>query len=486
MAELKLDISRVALRRRRTKIVATVGPASSAPEMLARLIAAGVDVFRLNFSHGTQEAHGAAYRAIREAADEAQKHVAVLADLCGPKIRAGKFPGGAIELKTGEAVTITTREVEGGPGLIPCEYRELAQDVQPGDRVLLDDGRLELKVESKDGTEVRCRVVHGGRLSNRKGINLPGVAVSARALTDKDRADARFAAGLGVDFLALSFVRDAKDVHELRGLLAGLPHRPHLVAKIEKPEALDDIGEILEASDAVMVARGDLGVEMPPEEVPLIQQELVRLARKLHRPVIVATQMLESMIENPRPTRAEVSDVASAAFGHTDAVMLSAETASGGYPVEAVETMDRVLRLVEGYQWKHRYFGKIANLEPDDRLRVGSAVSRAASLLSTDLEVRAIVVPTRSGTTARTVSSERPAAPVVALAADPGACRRLALCWGVTPELASAEVLKDPALHARGVAQRLELAAAGQAVLMVWDADRAHRGAEPTVSVLAV
>ncbi|MFT3712490.1 MAG: pyruvate kinase [Archangium sp.] len=484
---LSLDLSRVMLKRRRTKIVATVGPASSSPEMISKLISLGVDVFRMNFSHGTHELHAAAYKTIRAAALAAQKHVAVLADLCGPKIRAGKFEGGSIELQTGSEVVMTTRTGElGKPGRIPSEYEELAKDVKAGDRVLLDDGNLELKVLSTDGIDVKCHVVHGGKLKDKKGINLPGVAVSAPALTGKDRNDALFAAKMGVDYLALSFVRSAEDVRQLKQLLAANQLQTPVVSKIEKPEALEVIGEIIEVSDGIMVARGDLGVEMPAEEVPLIQQELVRLARKLHKPVIVATQMLESMIDNPRPTRAEVTDVASAAFGHTDAVMLSAETASGQYPAEAVATMDRVLRLVEGYSWKHRYFGKVSTFDPDEGLRIASAVSRAASLMSGDLDVRAVVVPTRSGNTARVVSSERPAAPVIALAADAPTCRRLALSWGVTPELMDHASLSEPATAAREIVVKQDLGKRGEQVLLVWDSDKQHTGAEPTVSVLTL
>lgn len=486
MATLSLDLSRVALKRRRTKIVATLGPASNTPEMLDRLIAAGADVFRLNFSHGTQAQHGETFARVTAAAKKVNKHIAVLADLCGPKIRAGTFEGGGIDLAAGQEVVVTTREVLGGPGVIPSEYKALSADVRAGDRVLLDDGKLEFKVKMVSGPDITCQVVYGGRLTNRKGINLPGVAVSAKALTDKDKSDALYAARLGVDYLALSFVRSAADVRELKELLAHNGTPIPVIAKIEKPEALKVIGDILEVTDAVMVARGDLGVEMAAEEVPLIQQELVRLSRKTHRPVIVATQMLESMIESSRPTRAEVTDVASAAFGHTDAVMLSAETATGAFPTEAVATMDRILRLTEGYSWKHRYFGKVAELASDEKLRVPSAVSRAASLLSRDLDVRAVVVPTKSGNTARVVSSERPSAPVVAIATDERVCRQLALSWGVTPELADPEHLVHPASYGRALVQKLELAKAGDPFLMVWDSGVPSGSAEPTVSVLTV
>jgi pyruvate kinase len=486
MATLALDLSRVALKRRRTKIVATLGPASNTPQMLERLLAAGVDVFRLNFSHGTQQQHAETYEKVRVAAKKLGRHVAVLADLCGPKIRCGLFDGDGIDLETGKEVVVTTRECIGKPGLIPSQYKSLSSDVRAGDRILLDDGKLELKVLHVTGEDIQCLVVYGGRLKNKKGINLPGVNVSCNALTEKDKSDAVFAARLGVDYMALSFVRSAADIRELKELLAVNDTPVPVVAKIEKPEALKVIGEILEVTDAVMVARGDLGVEMAAEEVPLIQQELVRLSRKAHRPVIVATQMLESMIESSRPTRAEVTDVASAAFGHTDAVMLSAETASGQYPAEAVATMDRILRLAEGYSWKHKYFGKVSELAQDEQLRVASAVSRAASLLSGDLNVRAVVVPTRTGATARVVSSERPAAPVVAITSDERICRKLALNWGVTPELATDEALKDPGLYARSLVQKMDLAKPGDPFLMVWDADKTHTGTEPTVSVLTV
>ncbi len=486
MDPISIDLTRIALKNRRTKIVATVGPASNSPAMLTKLIAAGVDVFRLNFSHGTHEGHAAAFANIRAAAAEAGRHIAVLADLCGPKIRVGTFEAGSIELAEGATVVVTTRDVAGVPGLIPSEYQALVTDVTKGDRILLDDGKLELCVNSISGADVECRVVTGGRLSNRKGMNLPGVKVSAQALTQKDRADALFAAKMGADYLALSFVRSGDDLRGLKKLLSDAGLNTPVIAKIEKPEALKVIGDILEVTDGVMVARGDLGVEMAAEEVPLIQQELIRLSRKTHRPVIVATQMLESMIESPRPTRAEVTDVAAAAFAYSDAVMLSAETASGKYPVEAVKTMDRVLRLVEGYQWKGRNHGRISDLEPGEQMLISSAVSRATTLLSRDLQVRAVVVPTRSGGTARIVSSERPAAPLVAIASDPAVCRRLALQWGVTPMLATEAQLAHPELFARELVVKMGLAAAGDRILMVWDSDRHHSGLEPTVSVLTV
>lgn len=493
MRDLRLDLSRTALQRRRTKILATIGPSSSSDEVVEKLIVAGVDVFRLNFSHGTHQVHGENIERIRRIAARLKVNTAILGDLCGPKIRAGLFAGGGIELVQGARVLVTTREVEGHVDLIPSQYPHLARDVVPGDRILLDDGKLELRVLVTDKqSEVTCEVIYGGWLSNKKGMNLPGVNVSAPALTDKDRADAQFASAQGVDFLALSFVRTGADVAQLRRHLDALGHADMpIIAKIEKPEAIAAIEEILDCTEGIMVARGDLGVEMPAEEVPLLQNELIRVAIEKNRPVIVATQMLESMIESARPTRAEVTDVASAAMARADAVMLSAETAAGKHPVTAVATMDRILRLVEGYQYVHGEHGRVkAHARNGENAHdPNEALSRATSLLSSDLGVRAIVVPTRSGRTARLVSAERPAAPVVALASDVALCRRLSLSWGVTTQLASADALLQPRKAALEAVASLGLAAKGQTVLLVWDArssaDPADPGlVEPTVSIL--
>jgi len=494
MKQLRLDLARTALARRRTRIVATVGPASSSDDVIRKLIDAGVDVFRLNFSHGTHEMHGENIARIRRVADDLGRHTAILADMCGPKIRVGLFEGGGVDLRTGEEITVTTRDVRGHDDIVPSQYAELAQDVKPGDRVLLDDGKLELKVVRTDGkTEVRCLVVQGGRLKDKKGMNLPGVSCSTPAVTEKDKADAIFATTKGVDFVALSFVRSAADVAVLRDVLSSHGHgTTPLIAKIEKPEAIDNIEEIFDATDGIMVARGDLGVEMLPEEVPLIQAELVRMAIAKNKPVIVATQMLESMIDNARPTRAEVTDVAAAAQGRADAVMLSAETAAGKFPIEAVQTMDRVLRLVEGYQWRHGLHGAVDNAHSHkESLGMhasdpGEALSRATSLLSRDLEVRAVVVPTRSGRTARLVSAERPAAPVIAMTSDPSLARRLSLCWGLIPLVRPDNELARPQGAARDAVRSFGLASAGQPVLLVWDASSgAGSAVEPTVSILS-
>ncbi len=490
MTHLRLDLDRVALKLRRTRIVATVGPASLQPGVLARL-AEHVDVFRLNFSHGSHEQHGAAIAAIRAVAADTGREIAILADLCGPKIRVGRFEGGGIELVPGTQVTVTVRPEQGRAGLIPSEYKGLIADARVGARVLLDDGKLEMRILTVAADELTCDVVHGGRLTDRKGMNLPDLQVSAPAVTEKDIADARFAVRAGVDWLALSFVRDGDDVRGLRQLLAGEGFNVPIVAKIERPEALTHIGDILAAADALMVARGDLGVEVPAEEVPLIQQELIRLGIAFNKPVIVATQMLESMISHPRPTRAEVTDVSAAARAGADAVMLSGETASGLHPVAAVQTMDRVLRMVEGHQWRYNQFGRLVGEAPavfdvahsDDVL--SEALSRAVAQLSRDLKVRAIVVPTDTGRTAQMVSAERPAAPIIALCADSRLARKLKLYWGVLPEIVGP--LGDRAL-VPGVAVahacRLGYANPGDFLLLVWNPTAAGRLVAPTVTIL--
>ncbi len=472
------------LKRRRTKIVATVGPACREPAILEALIRAGVNVLRLNLSHGEQAEHREAFERVRAAAAAQGEPVAVLADLCGPKIRVGRFAGGQVELHTGDRVTVTTRNVFGEPGLIPSRYAALAADVRPGDRILLDDGMIELHVDGVASTEVACTVTAGGVLKDRKGMNLPGVQVSAPALTDKDRADARFALDLGVDYLALSFVRRPEDVADLRRLIRAAGRDTPIIAKIEKPEAVDAIDEILELADGLMVARGDLGVELTPEAVPIVQHDLVHRARQHSKPVIVATQMLESMIEHPRPTRAEVSDVSHAVFSGADAVMLSAETATGAYPVRAVEMMDRVCRQVEGWQWVEGAFLSLME-EPaaghgPPSLR--EAVARATAQLSRDLRVRAVAVRTSGGISAAFVSATRPAAPVVALTMDEAVCRRLNLLWGVVPRRVNACDFERPQDAGRRLACELGLAEEGQVILLL----AGFGQGEPMITVLPV
>lgn len=486
---MSIDIGQRLLKQRRTRIVATVGPASGSSDVLAELIRAGVDVFRLNMSHGTHAGHRAAFAAIREAAERCRREVAVLGDLCGPKIRCGLFEGDRIDLVTGSEVVVTTRAVLGRPGLIPSQYAALHRDVRPGARILLDDGNLELRVEDVDGEDVRCMVVQGGVLKNKKGINLPDVAVSAPALTDQDREDARFCLSLGVDYLALSFVRHASDIHALRQLIDshGEARDTQIIAKIEKPEALGDIEAILDAADAIMVARGDLGVELPAESVPWIQSELIDRARARSKPVIVATQMLESMIGNPRPTRAEVSDVSTAVMAGADAVMLSAETASGSFPVQAVATMDRAARQTEAWLWRHGAFESILHDPPKAApIPLADAIAKATSQLSRDLQVRAIFVVSTSGLSARRVSSGRPAAPIVAVSPELRGVRRMCLLWGVVPGLVPAEALQQPDALARRRIATLGLAEPGQRILQVSGFRDEEDQSSPSIGVLMV
>ena len=435
---------------RRTKVVATQGPATSTPEVLDAMIAAGVDVFRLNFSHGSHESHAESMRAIKEAIARSGRHVAVMGDLCGPKIRVGHFEKGSIELVEGSRVTITVRKVMGHDGLIPSEYEELAKDVKPGDRILMADGTRELRVVSVDDTEVLCDVVRGGVISDRKGINLPNVAISTPSFTAKDKDDAAFACELGVDYLAMSFVRSAKDVLELKAFLAERGADIPVMSKIEKPEAVHNIESIMEASDAIMVARGDLGVEMPAEEIPLIQKELTRMAIRANKPVVIATQMLESMIGAGTPTRAEVTDVAWAAMEGADAVMLSGETSVGKYPVEAVKTMDRIVRMIEGYQYHtDRFFSLVSHEHPADfevsmDSQILEGLSRSATKMARELNAKAVAVCAKTGTTARMISAERPISPIIAMGCNERICARMGLYWGVLPCLVDEQVIKSP------------------------------------------
>lgn len=414
---------------RRNKIVATVGPASSSRQMLLALMEAGADVFRLNFSHGRHAELAETVALIRELSRDRRRAVAILGDLQGPKIRTGMMRGDVMTLTAGQGVVITTAEVLGGDGVIPTTYEALPQDVKVGERILLDDGLLELQVEKVVGVEVHCRVVVGGELKNRKGINLPGVAVSAPSLTDKDRVDARFALELGVDLLALSFVRRAEDVADLRELVSSSDGDAWIIAKIEKPEALDAIEGILALSDGIMVARGDLGVELPPEAVPIAQAQLVDLARARGKPVIVATQMLESMVEHPRPTRAEVTDVSNAVRSGTDAVMLSAETATGKYPAKAVQAMDRVCKGAE----RQRVTTTPERRQQMHFNRADEAIAKAAMYTANHLGVKAIAALTESGATPLWMSRVSSGIPIYALTRHVETRRKVTIYRGVYP-----------------------------------------------------
>jgi pyruvate kinase len=410
---------------RKTKIVATVGPVSSSPEMIQKLMKAGVDIFRLNFSHGENSQKLELIRVIRQVSEKLGHQAGILGDLQGPKIRTGKMAGDGMLLTKGQEVVITTDDVLGGEGIIPTIYRSLPHDVHPGSRILLDDGLLELKVVALEGELVRCLVVTGGLLKNNKGINLPGVNVSAPCLTEKDLLDLDFALEAGVDFIALSFVRTAEDIEQIKQLIAARGKDTPVVAKIEKPEALRNFKKILEATDAVMVARGDLGVEIEPEKVPIYQKKIIQACNRAGKPVITATQMLDSMIRNPRPTRAETSDVANAIIDGTDAIMLSAETASGDYPIESVETMVRIAKDVESADL-HVVVGHLNAVTT-----TAQAVAESSCRTAATLKAKAIVVFTRSGSTASLIAAFRPSTPIIAFTASPEIRRRLSIFWGV-------------------------------------------------------
>jgi pyruvate kinase len=454
---------------RRTKIVATVGPASRSPEMLERLLRAGVDVFRLNFSHGTHEEHLAVVRAAREVAARLERPLALLQDLSGPKMRTGAVRDGAVELVKGARITITTdTSLEGTAERISTTYEALPRDVAAGDQILLDDGNLELRVLGVAGEEVRCEVVDGGLLRSKKGINLPGVALSTPAITDKDREDLAFGLRAGVDYVAMSFVRRAQDVLEARALVAAQGTDTPVVAKIEKPQALDDLEAILEAADGVMVARGDLGVELGTEDVPIAQKRIIAAANAAGKVVITATQMLESMIDNPRPTRAEASDVANAILDGTDAVMLSGESAIGRFPAETVETMARIAAYTEEHGLAGIRTRAAAGLRGGAGTAITRSLARVAASVAEELGCKLIVAFTESGLTARLVAGHRPRVPVVAVTHDERVYRRLALWWGVVPTLTASTDNTDELLAAGE--QRLKsrgLVAPGDTILML-------------------
>jgi pyruvate kinase len=410
---------------KKVKIVATLGPASADPATVERLIVAGVDVVRLNFSHGEHELHRQSFQTVRALAAQLGREIAVLADLSGSKIRVGRMDGGGVMLEAGSTVTIGSDGAIGTPERISTNYTALADDVRPGDPILLEDGLLRLEVVEVRAAEVVCRVIVGGRLADRKGINLPGTDLSTPAVTEKDRLDIEFASELGVDYFALSFVRRAEDVDDAKRLAGETP----VIAKIEKPEAIDACEAIADAADGLMVARGDLGVEAGFEKVPLMQKQLIAAAGARGKPVIVATQMLESMMSNPVPTRAEVSDVANAVLDGADALMLSGETAVGSYPVEAVGRMAAVIEEVEESEL---YRLKAQPLRVEE-YSFSNAIARAAVTAASDLSLKAIAVYTESGHSASLVSAYRPPACILALSRHEQTLRRLALRWGVFP-----------------------------------------------------
>jgi len=427
---------------RRTRIVCTIGPASRDPATLGRLVEAGMDVARLNFSHGTHEEHAAVIRAVREGEAEWGHPVTIVQDLQGPKIRLGNFVGGRAMLLAGEPFVLTSETVQGSAAGASLDHPELLAALKPGDQIWMDDGTIQLVVERMDAHEARCRVTAGGVVSDHKGVALPGLPLPISCLTAKDKADLRFGIEHGVDYVAVSFVRSASDIQEVRKFLLDQRASLPIIAKLERAEIVTNLPGILALVDAVMVARGDLGVEVPLEEVPIIQRDVIRQARVAKVPVIVATQMLESMVTYLRPTRAEVSDVATAIFEGADALMLSAETASGQHPVEAVEVMSRVAQRAERETQR-------ASAQPSRPEAYGfpEAVAEAACRAAQVLHAKAIVAFTQSGFSARLISSERPDVPVVALTPFPEVQRRLGLYWGVSSRLIRKVETTDEMVH---------------------------------------
>ena len=422
-------------RRRRTKIIATLGPASATAEMLSRLYHGGADVFRLNFSHGTHDDHLARIQMIRALERSVGRPIGILADVQGPKLRVGRFGGGRVTLQSGQSFRLDLSPVPGDRNRVELPHPEIISAAGIGTNLLLDDGKLRLRVTKTRGDHLECQVVTGGPLSDRKGVNVPDVALPIPALTPKDRVDLDFALEHGVDFIGLSFVQRAEDVAEAKEIAAG---RAWIMTKMEKPQALENLDAVIAESDAVMVARGDLGVELPPEEVPLAQKRITRAARLRGIPVVVATQMLESMINAPAPTRAEASDVATAVFDGADAVMLSAETAAGQYPYEAVNMMDRIVERVErDPDWRHG----IERTRPAPEHLSASAIAAAARQVANTIEAACIAAFTQGGTTAMRMARERPNCPILGLTSKLEIARRLAVVWGVhalvVPELHS-------------------------------------------------
>ncbi|MCL2761416.1 MAG: pyruvate kinase [Desulfuromonadales bacterium] len=417
--------------RRKTKIVATLGPVSSSYENIKELVDAGVDIFRLNFSHGTNSEKEEVIENIRKVNREKRVASGILADLQGPKIRTGRMENGAILLKKGEKLVITTKDVLGREGLISTTYKSLLIDVKPGSKILMDDGLIELKVQSVEGENINCTVIEGGILKDLKGINLPGVDVSSPSLTEKDRKDLMFCLEKNVDYIALSFVRKAEDLVGIKQIINDYGKNTPVVAKIEKPEAIRNFRSILKVADAVMVARGDLGVEINAEKVPMIQKKIIKACNEVGKPVITATQMLESMIQHPRPTRAETSDVANAILDGTDAIMLSGETASGMYPVEAVRTMSKVAIDVEGNNFQSIF----PFIMKSAKNSIASAVAEGACMAAAAVKAKAIVVFTQSGGTAALISRLRPSTQILAFTPSEEIRLKLNLYWGVCTNL---------------------------------------------------
>ena len=468
-------------RRRRTKIIATLGPASSSPEVMARLFQAGADVFRLNFSHGTHEDHAARFALIRELEQRFERPIGILADVQGPKLRVGNFSGGRVFLQTGQRFQFDLNPTPGDAGRVNLPHPEIIEAAAIGSTLLLDDGKLKMRVVRKQGNALQSEVVVGGPLSNHKGVNVPDVVLPIPALTAKDHADMAFALEHGANYIGLSFVQRPEDVAEAKTLIGG---RAWVMVKLEKPQALENLDAIMDLTDAVMVARGDLGVELPPEEVPLAQKRIVRMARQLGKPVVVATQMLESMINAPAPTRAEASDVATAVFDGADAVMLSGETAAGQFPYEAVNIMDRIVARVEQDSgWR----AMIDASRPEPEHATADAIAAAARQVCHTIGAQAVVAFTASGSTALRVARERPEAPIIGLTPHLSTARRLAVVWGVHAVVSQdAHSMAEAATRATRVAQTEGFAKHGDEIVVAAGVPFGHSGTINSLRVATV
>ncbi len=417
------------MKDKKTKIVCTIGPASESPEILEKMIQAGMNVARLNFSHGSYPSHAKLIKNIRIAAKKLNTSIAIMQDLQGPKIRVGEMPEAGIMLKDGQHLTLTTRAIKGTAEVIPVQYKHLPKDVNSGDRILICDGLIDLKVESVKGQDIECKVIIGGLVKSHKGINVPTASISANPITDKDKKDLEFGLKNDVDYIALSFVKTAANIAELRELIREKHGQAKIIAKIERHEAIENIEEIIHEADGIMVARGDMGVEIPPEHVPLVQKRINKMANLHGKPVIIATEMLQSMIENPRPTRAEVSDVANAVFDHTDAIMLSNESAVGKYPVQAVQLLSRIAISIESELKRHQ---KYRNNQPFiEDVPLSFATCSSAAHMASEIEARLIVATTVSGFTAQELAKHRIYVPIVAITEDPKVVNQLQLVWGI-------------------------------------------------------
>lgn len=470
------------LAHRRAKIVATMGPATQNPENIEKAIIAGMNVARLNFSHGTHEQHLAVIKIIREKSLALKAPVTILQDLQGPKVRVGLFEKGSIDLAQGEIVTVTIDDVLGKPGLIPSDFKELCRAANPGHRILLDDGLIELEVLEVDKTELKAKVIYGGILKNRKGMNLPGVNLPVEAMTVKDKEDLEFGLNNGVDYVALSFVRHGKDIRQLREIIQNKKSPAKIVAKIEMIEALENLEEIVRLSDVVMVARGDLAVEIGQSRLPSAQKRIISICNELGKPVITATQMLDSMVENPRPTRAEITDIANAVLDGSDALMLSAESASGKYPFKAIRTMHEI--IVEVEKNENSYY-KIS-LE-NELLSVPAAIAASSALTSLKLNASAIVCLTTTGKTAQIISSFRPKAQVVAITTDMDVLNRLEITWGLqTLHLRPYENLKDILQQVEKLLIENGLSKTGDRIILTLGQPIADRGTTNSIHVHTV